>query len=392
MTAWTSSLPQTVPAPSRPGLRTLAGLAVAGQLAFVAAWLVAGALEPGYSHVQQTITELGARSAEHPWLGRAAFVVLGLSLAALAPAMHALLPQSRARLAAAAGFSVAGFSLVLAGLLPVDCPATVDAACERALRAGDAPWETYAHGWAGVLSRLALLVTPFAVAAALWPRPAGVLALGAGAIGLVLGVLGVAFWWSGAAFDSEVAGLAERVELLALQVWALLVAGGVLYETRPAPALPAPTPLPPSRLYASSWSGEGHAMVWPPVVGRRMPVRFQARRATRWLDDETWTFDDEAAFSRGWTQHRRRFCRMVEPGHVHVTSDDLPDGADVWLDEGGYRIAPYTMLLPVGPVRLPVRCRQSGRMEGDRLVETIRCSFLGLPVGVAELRVTPDER
>jgi Protein of unknown function (DUF998) len=372
-------------------VRALAAAALLAQLLFVAGWLVAGALEPGYDHVEQTVSELGARTAAHPWIVNTAFVLLGVSVAALAAGVLRVLPRSRARLAAALGFAVSGACLAAAGLLPLDCPATIDAGCERALLDGDAPWQTYAHGYAGLLSRVAFLVTPFAIAAALWPRPAGALALACGAIGVALGVAGVVFWWIAGGLDSSIGGFAERVELLPLHLWVAIVAAGVLYGTRRPPALPTPTPLPPRRLYAASWSGDGEAMAWPPAIGRLMPVRFAARRVTRWLDDRTWTFDDEAVFSRGWTQRRQRFCRIVAPDLVRVTSDDLPDGVDVRFDDDGYRIAPYTMLIPVGPVRLPVRCRQSGRVEGERLVETVRCSFLGLPVAVVELRVAPVE-
>ena len=54
-----------------PLARRLAWIAIAGQLAFVASWIVAGALQPGYSHVRDPVSTLGGHGAAHPWIGRA---------------------------------------------------------------------------------------------------------------------------------------------------------------------------------------------------------------------------------------------------------------------------------------------------------------------------------
>jgi hypothetical protein len=88
-----------------PLARPFAWAALAGQLVFVLAWIVAGALEPGYSHVEQGISELAARDATNPWIVGAGIVVLGLSIAALAPGVLAVLPRRRATVLAAALFA-----------------------------------------------------------------------------------------------------------------------------------------------------------------------------------------------------------------------------------------------------------------------------------------------
>src|SRR5438046_1531104 len=46
--------------PRRSTARLLVWFALAGQVAFIAAWVVAGALEPRYSAVDQAVSELGA--------------------------------------------------------------------------------------------------------------------------------------------------------------------------------------------------------------------------------------------------------------------------------------------------------------------------------------------
>src|SRR4051812_37583299 len=85
----------------RPTVRGLAWAAVAGQVLFVAAWIVAGALDRGYSHLEEGVSALGAKDAAHPLIMNAAIVVLGLSLVALAVAVYRVLPRRPAALVAA---------------------------------------------------------------------------------------------------------------------------------------------------------------------------------------------------------------------------------------------------------------------------------------------------
>src|SRR4051812_3939725 len=73
--------------PSRSTTRLLVWGALAGQVAFVVAWIVGGALEPHYSAIDEYVSELGARDAAHAWIVNAGIVVLGLSWGALAIAL-----------------------------------------------------------------------------------------------------------------------------------------------------------------------------------------------------------------------------------------------------------------------------------------------------------------
>ena len=68
---------------NRGTIRALAVGAIAAQVVFVVAWIVAGALEPGYSHARQRVSELGASTAAHPWIVNGAITLLGVSFVAL---------------------------------------------------------------------------------------------------------------------------------------------------------------------------------------------------------------------------------------------------------------------------------------------------------------------
>ena len=105
------------------------------------------------------------------------------------------------------------------------------------------------------------------------------------------------------------------------------------------------------------------------------------RRRSIPVGDDIWKVEDVTEFEDGRSIVRRYYCELVEPTRVHVTGDDMPDGAELRLEEGGYRIAPYRLAVPVGPVRFTLRCRDSATpLPGGGVHGRIEMSWLGLPV------------
>lgn len=305
-------------------IRILAGVAIAAQVAFVGSWVVGEAVAPGYSPRRQPVSELGAIHAAHPWIANVGLAVLGLSLVALAPGLWRLLPRERRRAAALACglFVLAGVALALTSVFRLDCSVSVDARCMARNSAGQLSWHHYAHEWAGLVCVLAIVLTPFALARALWPAPAGVASLSAGLNGLVIGGAGVL-----AHGLSAPDGISERIQLGFLGAWVLIVAAGILHATRPAPRLPAPTPLPPRDFFGRAWSGEGEIVLWPRVLWARFPRRFSLTRRSVFLSDEVWVVQDEARLPGGWSYRRRFYCEFPEPSRIRVSASDLPTAA-----------------------------------------------------------------
>jgi hypothetical protein len=251
--------------------RKLAWAALAAQLVFIASWVVAGALEPGYSHSDQAVSELGARTAEHPLIVNAGLVVYGLSFVALGIALFAVL-DSRA---AAALFVAAGVTAVIIGLVPLDCGLS-DARCDRLWRARELSWHEDVHLWGSLLSQLFLALTPFAIARALWPGPLAPLAFWAGVAGVLVGV-GLFFLY-GAADAPD--GLVQRFGFAVVLLWLLIVATGILYATRRAPPPGQLVRLRPRDFFAAEWSGDGSLVARPFFLWRRLARPFEARRSS----------------------------------------------------------------------------------------------------------------
>ena len=86
-------------------------------------------------------------------------------------------------------------------------------------------------------------------------------------------------------------------------------------------------------------------------------------------------------------EERIRYVRLLDPTRIHVTSDDMPDGAEIRVDDQGYRIAPYRVLVPVGPLRLIFTCHDSAIVEPDgSLTYEVRLRWHGLPVAHLDMR------
>jgi hypothetical protein len=358
--------------------RRLAWASLAGQALFTIGWVVAGATDAGYSHVRDDMGSLAGEQADHRWVGVVALVALAVSIAALAPAVTRTVPR-RARLAGAA-FAIAGLATLGWALFPVECDLS-SSVCQDRFDAGLLSWQHSAHLWFGLAMSVAILATTLALTAALWPRPAAVLALGAGVWGIAIKVVSFASWGHGAD------GLVDRLGILALHLWFAGVAIGVLYATRPAPPVPEPTPLRPRDFFGRDWTGSGTVTLWPFALWRRRPFSFRLSRTATWFSDEAWTFEDRADFDNGWSESRIRFCHFDSPTHVRVVSSDMPDGADVLIDDDGYRIVPYRMTMPLGPMSFPVRCYDSARVQEDgSLIETVDLRFGRIPLARVVMR------
>ena len=369
--------------------RALAWAALAGQLIFVASWVLAGELQTGYSHIEHYVSELGADGAEHGWLANAGIVVLGLSFLALALAVRPVLPRRLASDVAVAALAITALGFVAAAFLPLDCLRATDSGCQAMWDAREGSWQQAGHFWAGLAARLGTVVAAFALARALWPRPVAVLAFVSGLIGLAIGVLlGVLDTTA----DEAAEGLWQRYAFGALHLGVLQVAAGVLWAARREPE---PSPLAqmrPRDFFGRSWSGDGEVVLRPAWLGRRAPLRFRATRTARWLNDDAWVFEDTAAFDNGYTEQRRVFCEFVTPERVEVVAGHLPDGTAADFEPGGYRIHPYRLAVPLGPIVVPLWCRDRHDFDADGTLRDVIDLMIGpLRIGRVTMRVRPDE-
>jgi hypothetical protein len=210
-------------------VRALACFAIAAQALFVAGWIVAGALESGYSPGRMYVSELGRRGAAHPWIFDVSVVVWGAGFVALGIAMWPGLRTRPWAWAAPALFALAGVPAMLDAPLRLDCAASVDHLCRAREAGGALSWRHYGHQWASFGIVVALLLTPFALARAEWPSRLARLTLSGG-------VAAAALWALSLAAHSDrggSVGLWQRIGLLVIHGWVLACATALILEASP---------------------------------------------------------------------------------------------------------------------------------------------------------------
>ena len=210
----------------RPRLRALAVAAIATQVVFVVAWIVAGALEPGYSAADSFVSELGAGDAGSAWIVNGAILVLAAGYAFTAAGL-AIVLRGRPWARVAIGlFLACALATAAAAAMTLDCRASVDAACEARQRAGALSWHHYGHGWASLLAPALLVGTPFALAAAERPSLLAKVTFANGVAGIAVWLLVVA----GLNDTGGPVGLYQRIGLAVLHLWVIVIAIIMLIE------------------------------------------------------------------------------------------------------------------------------------------------------------------
>lgn len=189
--------------------------------------VVAGALTPGYSHVSQFISELGARDAPHEWGVRlAGFLPAGVLLLAFCGFALAALPRSTA---ATLGF--VGLAFYAAGYL-----VAVAFPCDPGCRPENPSLSQLIHNGGGMLGYLLapVFLLLLARAAGSWPGGNKLAMAGYAAAGLaLLGLISLSP-------ASPVAGLSQRLLELAVLGWVALCSMYVARQGAGAPEEPGP--------------------------------------------------------------------------------------------------------------------------------------------------------
>jgi hypothetical protein len=171
-----------------------------------------------------------------------------------------------------------------------------------------------------------------------------------------------------------------------MHVWVLTIAAGILYALRRAPAPGQLVRLRPRDFFAAEWSGEGSLVVRPFFLWRHLSRPFEAHRHSTFVSDRLVRFDDEARFTASRVQRRRMYCEFVSEDRIEVTAGDLPGGAVVDVNEDGYRVTPFRMDFPIGPVSIPIRVHDVSRVEPDgTLLNTYEARALVFGVRLARL-------
>jgi len=146
------------------------------------------------------------------------------------------------------------------------------------------------------------------------------------------------------------------------------------------------TPLQPKEFFRGNWKGEGRLIAHPLLTWLVPEERVHLSSQARWLSDRIWIVNDQLEFSSGRTIDRKMFAELVAPDRIHVTADDMPLGADIFLYEDGFQFTPYLVLAPYRGRTYRFRCKDKCWVDADGYVwDEIRIHFCGLLVARMEL-------
>jgi hypothetical membrane protein len=194
-----------------------------GVIAMLLMIVVAGARTPGYSHVSQFISELGARGAPNEWGVRlAGFLPSGLFLLAFCGCAFVVLPRTRATALGLLGLAIYAAGYVVAAAFPCDlgCQPEEPSASQLIHNVGGLIGYFLAPGFLLVL----------ALAARSWPDAGRLVVAGYAASGAALVAL------LSLSPSSPVVGLSQRLMEFAVLAWVLLCCGYLTKQGTDRPA------------------------------------------------------------------------------------------------------------------------------------------------------------
>ena len=204
-------------------------LAAAANCAFLFRAVSASRLDP----VNSMISELEVPGQPLSWFFRGASLLSGLAAFVFAVGLRPRIPAGRLGQAGCVALALFGLAGAADALLPMDCAPSASVVCLRADMDGPMSWPYQAHTWFDVAGSLAVLVSLWLLGRHLvqhpeWRRASAVTRAGFAGLAAVSVVLTV----MSARYLPGV-GVVQRVEVLGVSVWLLVLA---LAVRRRAPA------------------------------------------------------------------------------------------------------------------------------------------------------------
>jgi hypothetical protein len=151
------------------------------------------------------------------------------------------------------------------------------------------------------------------------------------------------------------------------------------------------TPRQSRQFFDGLWLGNGefclHSILRWFVPNQQLRYRGQTTRLT----DTLWMATEEFSLSRTGVRARKTFIEIVGPDRLHMTSDDIPGGADILLQERGFRFTPYLFRSRLARGYLVVRCVDEARLDEEAVLhDQIKMYYAGFHVATATMAINID--
>lgn len=148
-----------------------------------------------------------------------------------------------------------------------------------------------------------------------------------------------------------------------------------------------PSPLDARRFFAGRWQGQGELLPRGParLVLRKAKVALEGKG--EWLSETVWRVHERFVLP-AFAFERKMFMEQVAPGLVHASADDMPLGADIELDENGFRFRRFRSWLLYRGLRFRLGCQSATRAGPDGALHAeLHLDLWRLPVATLRLAI-----
>jgi hypothetical protein len=89
------------------------------------------------------------------------------------------------------------------------------------------------------------------------------------------------------------------------------------------------TPLQPRAFFKGFWQGKGEFRLHSILHWFIPDQQVEYQGTTTWLSDSLWMASEEFRLSQVGPTSRVTYIQIIGPDRLHMTSDDIPGGADI---------------------------------------------------------------
>jgi hypothetical protein len=151
------------------------------------------------------------------------------------------------------------------------------------------------------------------------------------------------------------------------------------------------TPLQPREFFTGVWTGKGefhlHSVLRWFVPNQHVIYQGQ----TTWLSDKLWKATERFQLSHEASTNRITYIQIIEPGRLHMTCDDIPGGADMFLHEHGFKFTPYLFRSPLLGKHITVKCLDEAILDEDGILhDHIKMYFRGIHLASMTMSINID--
>ncbi len=152
-----------------------------------------------------------------------------------------------------------------------------------------------------------------------------------------------------------------------------------------------PSPLQAREFFSGVWSGEGEVRFVRLAGWLRRRDRFRYQTTVHWITQARGEFTDVFAFESGRRLETHFLSEVIDESTLHVSSKDMPGGADIHLSQNGYTYSPYVVMTRVGPFRIPLHCTDVNVVDREGVIsDRVEMRLFGLRVAVLTMTIRVD--